>query len=78
MNVEVALQGIKDWYGDESYEVRQVTTEPKGEAEDFEQSDVFLSVVGFQESVGMEGDSFTGSIYFEYEKGKFITTNFWI
>jgi len=76
MDIETALKGMEDWYQGESFSIGRVTTEPKGSAEDFDQSDVFLSVVGYQESVGMEGDSYHGIIYFEFEKGKFISTQF--
>lgn len=77
MHVETALKAIEEWYDGESFEIGKITTEPKGDADDFEQSKHFLSVKGFQHSVGTEGDSFTGSIYFEYEKGKYISTHFW-
>ena len=77
MHVETAINAISEWYGDENFEIGRITTTPKGSAEDFDQSDVFISVIGYQNSVGMGGDSFEGSIYFEFEPGKFISTRFW-
>jgi hypothetical protein len=77
MHVEKALKAIEEWYDGESFEIGKITTDPVGDADDFDQSEHFLSVVGWQEQVGMEGDSFHGCIYFEFEKGKFISTSYW-
>ncbi len=77
MHVETALKAIEKWYDGDSFQIGKITTEPQGDSDDFEQSETFLSVVGYQHSVGTEGDSFQGSIYFEYEQGKFIATHFW-
>ena len=78
MDIEKALVAIKDWYDDEGYSIKGVTTEPEGSDDDFEQSKDFISVVGYQHTNGDSGDSFYGHIYFEYELGKFIDTEFWI
>ena len=77
MHIETALKAIEDWYDGESFQIGKITTEPKGNSDDFDQSDSFISVVGYQYQDGTEGDSFHGCIYFEYEPGKFISTSFW-
>ena len=78
MHVATALEAIKDWYGGESwFQIGEITDTATGSVDDFDQSDKFLSVRGDQRQVGMEGDSFEGEIYFEYEAGKFIKTYFY-
>lgn len=77
MHIETALNAIKDWYEGEGFQIGEITDAAKGSTEDFDQSEVFLSVRGEQRPVGIEGDSFQGEIYFEYENGKYIKTYFW-
>lgn len=77
MHIETALKAIEDWYDGEGYQIGKITEEPRGSSDDFDQSETFLSVVGWQNSVGMDGDSYHGGVYFEYEKGKFISTSFY-
>jgi len=76
MHVATALEAIKDWYGDEGFQIGEITDTAVGSVDDFDQSDKFLSVRGEQRQASMEGDSFQGEIYFEYEAGKFIKTYF--
>jgi hypothetical protein len=75
MHIEKAIKAIEDWYEGGSFSIGRITTDPKGSADDFDQSKHFLSVVGYQNSGYIE-DDYNGSIYFEYEKGKFISTSF--
>lgn len=78
MDIEKAIKAITEWYKGESFSIFGVTEEPIIEDANFEQSDDFISVVGFQHSMGDSGDSFQGNVYFEYEKGKYIATSFWM
>ena len=77
MDIETAFKEIDKWHDGESYSIVGLTSKPVGSSELFEQSDVFISVVGCQYSIGDSGDSFEGEIYFEYEAGKFIKTVFY-
>ena len=80
MHIEKAISAIKEWYDSEGFEIGGITETPKGSSVDFDQSEAFISVVGYRHSIGMDGDSFHGQVFFEYEKGKFISTSFccWI
>lgn len=78
MSVEEIFEKIHEWYGGDSYWILGHTTKPKGvDGSDlFDQMKPFLSITGYQYSVGDTGDSFEGVIYFEYKKGKYISTGY--
>lgn len=78
MDIEVALNAIKEWYEGESFHIDGITTEHIGDSDDFDQHKDFISVKGYQNSVGEDGDSFEGRIFFEFEKGKYIATSFFM
>lgn len=76
MHVEEAVSAILEWYEGDDFVINGITETTEGSAADFDQSEHFISVVGFQNSVGWGEDSFEGRVYFEFEKGKFISTSF--
>lgn len=77
MNVETALKAIDDWYeGDDYYVIKSLSTTHEGSKELFEQSEIFINVYGVQYAEGMYGDLYVGTVWFEYEYGKYIVTEY--
>ncbi len=78
MDIETAIESIVEWYGDEEFSIAGITEKPHIDDRcQFDQHVHFISVVGHQYAVGDSGDSFAGSVYFEYKTGKYIQTDFW-
>lgn len=76
MDLEIALNEIKK-YMEGDYAIRGLTDNPRIDKNaNYEQSEIFLSIVGWQEGIGDTSDMFYGCVYFEYEKGKYIQVDF--
>lgn len=77
MHIEKAFKAIAEWYEGDAFQVIGITTEIEGDCEDLDQSEHFMSVSGWQSGPGFIGDDYHGEVYFEFEKGKYIHTEFW-
>jgi len=75
MDVEKAFKAIDEWFDGESYQIQELTQQCGGTKKDFEQHKDFLGVYGHQ-VIGYCGDDFSGNIWFEYSRGKYIKTYF--